>query len=84
MKVTGLCGCGVVIWFLAGPVQDFIDRAGPEVLQRDLEKKTEYVLKLRPSETQELLYTTYLKGKTDFGERKELFTDHEVGCRGGQ
>jgi hypothetical protein len=41
------------------------------------------VLKLRPSETQEALYRTYLEGKVEFGERRDLFRDHEVGIREG-
>ena len=52
------------------------------MLQRDLERKTEYVLKLRPSEVQAALYTTYLKGLEDFGIEKALFTDYEVGFLG--
>lgn len=60
--------------------QGFIQRAGPEILVRDLPPKREYVLGFAATETQRQLLKAFFRLLEEHGKSKSLFRDKEVGA----
>ncbi len=53
--------------------QDFIDRAGPEILKGSLPVKTEFVVGLALNEHQEVMYRAYMEALEQGGFERQLF-----------